>query len=400
MQEEADILACYPSSMDHMTQESIVGLCQGFSAFTSQFQESEAECHTIAAKNCIYFLRQVSEDVFVVLIVQHPGSGERPIESGVLSAILKHLLNTYLLLHGEFLGSSFNLFLQVYLPAIDFTQLRFFTDINGFQFMPLDKSCFMQVQHVLSAISAYSPSLIESVSCIYNHKLLYAGLNNDDMMVLYNMEQPHLRGLFDYMSSPSCPSTPSSSSSVFLTGPLRVTSPTADLPVIFLNSQARRLLAYTRAGVCIYVVLHDDETMDALRISTDLCAMLDDALDTLGPVLAEQARSSRGTKDPFRFLYFNRMNMALKSSLHDRSRSLSTDLIQMLMKLHHDLNSEASPEEIIVKTRTSGWIVGKRDSIESREYFLLLDDSITELHEVQAQVDEFASIYLTGIHMS
>ena len=88
-------------------------------------------------------------------------------------------------------------------------------------------------------------------------------------------------------------------------------------------------------------------------------------------------------EEQFRYLYLNNVNLALQSSMHSKTTPLTVECIRMLMAMHHDLREEGSCNEIIIKSHSNGWIVGCKAPETGREFFLLLDESYTELSEIE-----------------
>jgi hypothetical protein len=99
--------------------------------------------------------------------------------------------------------------------------------------------------------------------------------------------------------------------------------------------------------------------------------------------------------DSFRFLYFNHMNLALKTSLSSKSAPLTVEVIKVLRAMHADFiraGADAhAPTEVCVRTRADGWVIGRRSTQTSREFFVLLDERAGELTDVSARVDRLAA---------
>jgi hypothetical protein len=135
--------------------------------------------------------------------------------------------------------------------------------------------------------------------------------------------------------------------------------------------------------------------------------------------------------DQFRFLYFNYMNLALKTSLNAKQSPLTMEAIKLIRNIHSDFRqpllrlcielcvttapdhhlcvcrsstnppfdpssmevkgrpplvpARSTPEvsEVCVKTAAHGWVVGRRATQTHREFFVLLDEKVGPLSEVQ-----------------
>ena len=176
-------------------------------------------------------------------------------------------------------------------------------------------------------------------------------------------------------------------------------------------------------------------------------------LKKLGEMLFEQTvrlnsaggmAGSAPVDEPYRFLYFNHMNLALKTSLASAPSTSSTaatasaqskggaannagtggsaltmETIKIIRELHRDFNTPSfrhksiaslntaagsngpsglsvpphlqhsilteGSTDVCVKTKTNGWVIGRRATQSHREFFMLLEDKVGNLAEIQGQ---------------
>jgi len=126
-------------------------------------------------------------------------------------------------------------------------------------------------------------------------------------------------------------------------------------------------------------------------------------------MLNDQRLKLQGQEDPFRFLYFNHMNLALKTALNSKGGpQLTMETIKLIRNIHSDfsttsfkkkkvMESKAGVCEVIIRTRSNGWVVGRRANQSHREFFVLIDDKVGTLPEIQEQVDRLARTYFYNI---
>lgn len=57
----------------------------------------------------------------------------------------------------------------------------------------------------------------------------------------------------------------------------------------------------------------------------------------------------------------------------------------------------AGAHEICVKSRHHGWVIGRRATQSHREFFLLCDEKVGNLAEIQEEVDNLARNYFYNI---
>jgi len=93
----------------------------------------------------------------------------------------------------------------------------------------------------------------------------------------------------------------------------------------------------------------------------------------------------------FRYLYFNHMNLALKSSIE--RDSLSPDTIRILNKMHNDFENSPQLSEILISNE--GWIVGRKS--DQREFYILFDEKNANLLEINDEVKKLSAIYFRDI---
>lgn len=89
------------------------------------------------------------------------------------------------------------------------------------------------------------------------------------------------------------------------------------------------------------------------------------------------------------------------NALTSAARVTVSSTLEALIKRaqHAPALSTTAPLEVCVRTRSNGWIVGRRATESSREFFVLFDDAAHTLMDVQTEVDKltetnFANIFI------
>ena len=249
--------------------QDLCGIAEGLIAFTREFSP-DSLCESVHCQQHRYAFAQPEKNYWMVLVVKNPtivtkdatGSGskkdagasvlhteylEDELEDSVLQAILHRCYSLFSLFNSSFtsivkstweLGGGsptalavahdalrvrLSLFMSYFLPTIRFSQLIYFTDIHGFQFLPVDKITFLTIQYIIhlltlnftagaappppppaslppsaaaaataaasSLASQSSGGVIKNVALMYNSKLIYSGLNSEIMFLLYSLDQ-------------------------------------------------------------------------------------------------------------------------------------------------------------------------------------------------------------------
>lgn len=591
------ILYFYPNDMNLNIQKDYVGLTEGLINFTRDFSP-DRPCEALHCEKHTQAFYECEKDFWLVLVVKNPkkvqsnpsddedshdGSNasndkedtngeceylEDELDDAVMQAIIRRCYHMFRLFNGTMttVGEQFGMdavrhrlhhYMRYFIPSVRFTQLPFFTDILGFQFLPVDRSTFLTIQYLVNLVQSQFPQ-VEAAAVMYDSKLIWSGINQDDMFWLYYLEQDAMRQFYSYLSSnqltflevgqkstdsvgdgeikkydpqahndvvgPSITSpTPTSgrssspsdsrnrttssmkkhhkkhsslsrSSSVrkqmdgYLTGPRRkavrddkVRSKCS--PRIFIRdvngatpkntkstikraeSKAQRLVVYKKHGVTIFYIVRDEvkSTSDSKITTTpahspnsfydEIQKYTSTNLKKVGQMLHEQTMRVRDQEDPFRFLYFNHMNLALKTTLNAKSSpDLNIETIKLIRNIHHDFNMskvrlqeaqalrekleeyrnmekeggmEKNSEEekktkklikratrklkkltiegngtseVCVKTRNNGWVVGRRATQSHREFFVLIDEKgVGNLSDIQEEVDRLSRTYFYNI---
>merc|ERR1712168_1745188 len=169
----------------------------------------------------------------------------------------------------------------------------------------------------------------------------------------------------------------------FLTAPLEMVSPANVIPKrsprVFLDVENKtcelNLLVYKAFSLIVCLMV------DLNSLNGEVCAKIHQfvgpQLGSLANLISEQIskRAGSSSDQQYRFIYFNSMNLAIKSSIHSKKTSslvsVAPDIMKLLVDIHSDLGKATGGSEIIVKTLADCWIVGNRSG--SREFFVILN---------------------------
>eukprot|EP00475_Leptophrys_vorax_P025304 TRINITY_DN3542_c0_g1_i1.p1 TRINITY_DN3542_c0_g1~~TRINITY_DN3542_c0_g1_i1.p1 ORF type:complete len:342 (+),score=87.78 TRINITY_DN3542_c0_g1_i1:1-1026(+) len=303
-------------------------------------------------------------------------------------------------------------FFDFYIPTIKFSQLPQQSEIAGFQYLPVDRAAFLMSHSLARTIKNNFPA-VHSVSIIYDHKLVHSELDQNDMKLLFDLEKDHMRQMFTYATliEKDDDDDPRDSLSLdtklrrnsreminaargrFLTGPARVGIRADVAPIVHLSSKFEpyRLVVYVLGSITLIMTLHDDA--DHTHKKTSFYDAVEDffrgTLDKLVKSFSQQAVRPQG--DELRYVYLNKINLALKSSVQTKNTVLTSEAVKVMRSLHKDFDRcEHRISEVCVKTRTDGWVVGRHASETHREYFIVMEDVLNnEFSDVHDAVNDF-----------
>uniref|UniRef100_A0A8C4TI32 CCZ1 homolog, vacuolar protein trafficking and biogenesis associated n=1 Tax=Erpetoichthys calabaricus TaxID=27687 RepID=A0A8C4TI32_ERPCA len=374
------------------------------------------------------FFFEPEEHFWMVMVVKNPMI-ERPSKGGKPDLEYQEEEIFFALLHSQLFNGRFSKamdeggvallrerlekFFYRYLQALHLGSCDLLDVFGGISFFPLDKMTYLKIQSFVNQMEQ-SLNLVKYTAFLYNDQLIWSGLEQDDMRILYKYLTT---SLFPRHSEPELagrdsPMRPEMSGNLlhygrFLTGPTNLKDPEAKFrfPKIYVNTEngyeELHLIVYKAmsAAVCFMI----NATAELTR---EFCEQLDNLvgprLTLLASDICEHHNINRRTpgleKEPhFKFIYFNHMNLAEKSTIHMR-KTASVSLTSVhpdLMKILGDINSDFSrvddDEEIIVKTMTDYWVVGKKS--DQRELYVILNQKNANLIEVN---DLCASQILAG----
>ncbi|KAH7948911.1 hypothetical protein HPB49_003400 [Dermacentor silvarum] len=100
------------------------------------------------------------------------------------------------------------------------------------------------------------------------------------------------------------------------------------------------------------------------------------------------------------YIYFNRMNLAQKSTVHSERRTGIVDppeLVRFLADINEDLKQIEDAGEMTAKTTTEWWVVGKVS--DKREFYVVLNQKSTNIIQIHGAPYFLLSLFLILRHL-
>jgi len=286
--------------------------------------------------------------------------------------------------------------------------------LNGMQFLPLDKSTFLKVQCFMADLEA-NYDMIRHIAFMFNEHLVWSGIPPDDMQIIYQyivntLLPAHLDA--ELLTGGSIPRNSPFTlyHGKFIIGPenLKTASSIGKIPTVHLNSESLSSYHFVvyrilSASICLFIP-------DSFELTLDFFKSLDQYIaPLLAPIVSEIAEfcsqkanfSSTSTSDVTpRFIYFNKFNLAYKSTVHlDTKRNGNVSVTNENLKLIADINKQKEhlefAGETIMKTMHDCWVVGKISNM--REVYVVLQQKNASLVDVSGEVDKLCKNELKGI---
>jgi len=420
-EEEEKILYFYPCGVSLDSKIRQIGLCEAVIKFTQTFTDEPSESVHTQKTRQLYF--QPEPDFCIVMTLNIPyvervneaansaslEYQEDDVEDHVYRALLQQSYHTFRLFNGTFqhilsksdvngLKQRLEHFYQKYLPAVRLSQADILDVFNGIQFQPLDKNAYLRIQCFVNQLEAAIPEIVYSVF-LYHDFLVWSGLEQDDIRVLYCYLTTNLFPAFVEVDT----------ASRFLLGPPNMSDETniGRIPRVHLNTA-------DEAGECYLVVYRMfSATMCLLvdgscQITFEFLKKIDQHLGShLGFVasdIAEQASKKPQlslAETQFRYVYYNHTNLAQKTSLHiggsRRVANAPVEILRLIADMNLDLNvkMEVDDGELIVKTSTDCWVVGKK--CDQREVYIVINQKNANLIEITDEVKKLCAAHFGNI---
>ncbi|XP_045240564.2 vacuolar fusion protein CCZ1 homolog B isoform X2 [Macaca fascicularis] len=381
-EEENKILFYHPNEVEKNEKIRNVGLCEAIVQFTRTFSPSKPAKSLHTQKNRQFF-NEPEEHFWMVMVVRNPiiekqsKDGKPVIEyqeeellDKVYSSVLQQCYSMYKLFNGTFLKAMedggiellkerLEKFFHRYLQTLHLQSCDLLDIFGGISFFPLDKMTYLKIQSFINRVEE-SLNIVKYTVFLYNDQLIWSGLEQDDMRILYK-----------YLTTSLFP---------------RHMEPEA-----------------MSAAVCFMIDASIQPTLDFCR---RLDSVVGPQLTVLASDICEQfninKRMSGSEKEPqFKFIYFNHMNLAEKSTVHMRKTpsvsltSVHPDLMKILGDINSDFTRVDEDEEIIVKAMSDYWVVGKKS--DRRELYVILNQKNANLIEVNEEVKKLCATQFNNI---
>ncbi|KAF4528086.1 hypothetical protein B566_EDAN016506 [Ephemera danica] len=406
-EEEKKILYFYPSKTDLDTRIKTVGLSEALIKFTQTF-DPDRPCESLHTQKTRQLYHQPEPGFWVVLTVSVPclvkvRDGQEHIEyqsddvqDAVYLAVLRQCHALYQLFNGPLTVKAANpAQIKVSLDQFYSNHADLLDVFAGMQFLPLEALTFLHAQCLINRLEAAFPTVRHS-ALLFNDQLVWyrSGLEPNDMQLLFSFLVTSLLPAFletELQCEPSRPS-PAPLSGRYVTGPQAAVRDGlgGQLPRVFLQNNENLFLVVYRvmsATLCLLLDGYSPPSMEFYRrlevfLSPRLCALAEELAascartQTTSAVAVSMSLLPGSAPESPRYIYFNQLNRATKSTVHLDSRrcgniAVSPELLRLLADTHSDRERLGNCSEIILKTRNDQWVSGKFSNL--REFYAVLN---------------------------
>uniref|UniRef100_A0A6B2L4G8 CCZ1/INTU/HSP4 first Longin domain-containing protein n=1 Tax=Arcella intermedia TaxID=1963864 RepID=A0A6B2L4G8_9EUKA len=413
--EEEKILFFWPETTPLDTKMNDIGLCEALITFSREF--SKVPTSSARTERMIYLLLEPEPGWWVVMAMSNPrvvsistdkekaGTEEvqykhDDLDEKALLAALKRVYVQFKIFNGSFenfivthkesfrekLSLWFNHSIVRMKPDIEKADI--FTCLDGIHFLPVDKNVYLKIQSFINETEKTWDQILYS-TFMFKHYLVWSGL-----------EQEEMRAIYRYVED-ICKRERESNSKKQDRFVVQSTDPDELLPSnpgiakpVYLGTDNRLsyLLIYQSQDCsCAFLVSNKANNLNTTFVN-NLEKLIKPHLNYLAPIISEHSKKIGTGGEEFKYLYFNHMNLALKTSL-DREH-ITTDISRVLNKMHADFEMYPSLSEILINTQTEKWIAGKKS--DQREFFILFEKQ-ANLLEINDEVKKLVAAYFRDI---
>lgn len=440
-EEEKKILFYHPQDEDIDRKIKNIGLCEAIIKFSETF--TDTPCNTVHTQKTRQLFYSPEKDFWIIMTVSIPYSQkqkdgqtyveyhEDDVQDTVFEAVLKTAYKMFKLFMGPFTniiqkGNVQNLkqrldhFFSRYLLTLRLNHSDLLDVCNGIHFLPLDKNTYLRIQCLINLLEATFPQ-IRYTAFLYNDQLVWSGLEQEDMRIMYkylttslfpSYNEQELRGVTPPGSGTNLAGQPQPGMGhygKYVTGPPNLSDQKnfGKIPRVFINTNRQdeecHLLVYRAlsANLCMLVDGGFQLTFDFFQ---NINTFLGPQLSVLASDISDQySRRTSGNQEPqYKYIYFNHMNLAQKTTLHTDSNKKSAsinvpwDTLRLISDMNADLLKASDDSETIVKTQSGDcWVVGKKS--DQREFYVVISQKNANLIEINEEVKRLCSTHFSNI---
>ncbi|XP_067943123.1 vacuolar fusion protein CCZ1 homolog isoform X2 [Watersipora subatra] len=405
------VLYYYPQTASVDVKCTDVGLSEAMIKFVETFSDKPCQAiHTLKQRH-LYFEPEPGFWIIMKLNIPCKKNAEdgddyhdEEIHDKVYETVLRQSYEMFKLFMGSFvdiltkahgdvtsLKQRLEHFYSRYLITLKLSQCDILDVYNGISWLPLDKNMYLRIQCLMNRLQAKYPQ-IQYTTFLSNDYLVWSGVPQQDMRVLY---QYLITSLFPAHYEQEITSSggvkrnfTNENFGQFITGSAVAAedSKPSRLPRVYINVDGSlvefHLLVY-RALSATVCALIKGSTSVSLSFRKKFDADLGPSLTELASELLQgYPQKPTGGDMTIKYIYFNHMNLATKTTVHVDARktrlvNVPLEILSTVTDLNSHLRSSLHDTECMVRTATDYWLVCKKS--DSRELYVLISDKNANL---------------------
>ena len=282
------------------------------------------------------------------------------------------------------LRTTLEIFIPSLLRRISFANADIFDALDGIRFIPVARDAFLHATHSVFRVENTCPQVLHS-ALLYDEHLVWSGLSQPDMRVLYKYLIFHVL----HGDSSARPATCRG----FLRGPENLDDPhcAVNSPVVYLQNREECNLVVFQHEQLLVALLVDPMAISDFSFFRALHNSLLQQMTPILRTLTDNYIRAAGNEDSYKYIYFNHMNLAYKSSLGLPRNGVSLETMQVLEYMHGNFQKNKKIKEFCVKTKRQGWVIGQL--VAQREFYVIFETKGYNMSEISEQVRSLARIF-------
>jgi hypothetical protein len=435
--EEEKIFYYYPFDEKVERKVRLAGFCAGVVQFAETFQSSRPTEFVHTEKVRMVFYR-IDATFWMIMSLNVPTSASNPKEydndqvaNQIYMSILKQAYSLYKVFNGnmsdnlqkhgisklkENLKVYFDDFIEKKLNVQDCNIMNTF---NGIQFMSLDRSMYLKIQCLLNLLEEKVP-LVDKTVVMHNDELIWNGLEQDDIACIYNYlkdlvvnnlevisaqnQQGHVaKFLIDGKPmknfTENRPTTSTGADDATLSDNLDDNY--FEFKRVFLGKSSDEqyfLIPYNLSKLTFFIFIRVDQSfkLSLLKEIDDILAPnMIVFLDDISKMKTNRFTNIEQEKE-IKYIYFNCLNLAQKSTITSGGRDLPKYVINLLSQLSKDLKESCNPSgEIFIKSGKDYWLACKKSDL--REVYVIVSQKNANLTLIDEEVKQLCSVNFSNI---
>jgi len=265
-------------------------------------------------------------------------------------------------------------FFEQWVPAVDLKQANIFNTLSGINFLPVDKQTFLAIQYFVNLTENHFPQ-VKASALLYDDHLVWSGLDQDIARTIYRLAtDPNGR---------QSGRAPSSISKL-----VRWASVDEGQPIrLHVRGCGGLALCPCETQKLVALFLVEDSEAHPAKLDS-LSDFVNSEAANLAKLIFEHYSPQTAHDESWKYVYFNEMNLALKSSMKPKKiAELSPEVMAVLNEMHTQLDKpEEICTELCVRQQKDGWILGRKSN--QRMLYAILESKGSTLAEISDDLDQ------------
>ncbi|XP_053610053.1 vacuolar fusion protein CCZ1 homolog isoform X2 [Plodia interpunctella] len=380
-------------------------------------------CEALQTQTKRYIFYQPEKGFWMILVVRIPYTtkalsaiGETQgevVDPSVMSDLLTSAYKMFRMFMGPFkdipIDEIYTTCEEIFTPYILSTNLKNDVSdiIQGIHYLPLDKNTFFRVVCFIDLLEVNYPDF-KCISFVYNDQLIWNSLSNNDMLTLYQYLVQTLipKQVEKEIHGDAVAAAQRHGRFVSPAEGIRNKEDLQKLVKVYLmreddnETKQYYLIVYRTlsATICFTVDVNTNLDIETFRA---LDAFMGPQLFSIASSISEQctihALQTAQLATDHKFVYFNRLNLAFKTSPANKlvpSGAVKPEVLSMIANIHSDRKSLGNYGEIIIKIPDEYWITGKVSN--EREFYVIIQEKNATLKEISDEVKRICESQMKG----